>query len=412
MSKSEIQAPKEKTEIQVIADNINTGLQAFEEKKAELTKLKEDASGLTITSIDDKEAIKQVATWRKKLKSERVEIQKQGKSMRDPLTKISKSISEKEYELIDIISPTEKDLQSKEDWVEAEKLKIEEAEKARKQAIIQNRIDKLAEFGFAIDISFLTGLDDEGFDKVLGNARSEFEKEQAKKEEDARLERERQAQIERDLADLKTLREKQAEADRIIKERQEELDRQAEALKKQQEAAERAECKRKQDELDKRTNDRINQIRAIGFELSGRDEWRAANQYDISLSVIETMENEKWDEVITEYRPLIADFKTSQAKKAEEKRLQDIEDAKQQAIADEKERQRIAAAKAEEDRLLAELKKEQNLAISKDKVKYADTLDYLLKTPIHDMRSSQYRSKMKIIRDFIDQFREVEATEA
>ena len=208
------------------------------------------------------------------------------------------------------------------------------------------------------------------------------------------------------------MREKQAEADRIIKERQEELDRQAEALKKQQEAAERAECKRKQDELDKRTNDRINQIRAIGFELSGRDEWRAANQYDISLSVIETMENEKWDEVITEYRPLIADFKTSQAKKAEEKRLQDIEDAKQQAIADEKERQRIAAAKAEEDRLLAELKKEQNLAISKDKVKYADTLDYLLKTPIHDMRSSQYRSKMKIIRDFIDQFREVEATEA
>jgi hypothetical protein len=411
MSKSEVQAPKEKTEIQVIADNINSGLLAFEERKAALIQLKKETEGLTITSIDDKQAISQVGVARKKLKSARVEIQKEGKSMRDPLTKISKSISEKEYELIDIIAPIEKDLQAKEDWVESEKKRLADEEAERKQAIIQARIDKLAAYGFAIDIAFITAINEEDFEKILDNARTEYEKELAKKAEEERLEQEKQAQIEKDLADLKTLREKQAEADRIIKERQDELGRQAEALKKQQEEAAKAEELRKSEARVALAQKRKGQLAEMGviqtiighFEI----ETELIIGKDAFYGYINKSEDE-WDGFIESIEPQVAAIKEKirlkkeqDHKEAEEKRLKDIENARLKGIADEQERLR-----------LAELKKEQDLAISKDKVKYADTLEYLLKTPLHDMRSSQYRSKMRIIRDFIDQFREVEATEA
>ena len=65
-----------KNEISVIAQNIDTGLQAFEKRKSELTELKSQATGLKITSIDDKDSIHQVSIIRKKLKSARVEIEK------------------------------------------------------------------------------------------------------------------------------------------------------------------------------------------------------------------------------------------------------------------------------------------------------------------------------------------------
>lgn len=407
MSKSEVQAPKEKTEIQVIADNINSGLLAFEERKAALIQLKKETEGLTITSIDDKQAISQVGVARKKLKSARVEIQKEGKSMRDPLTKISKSISEKEYELIDIISPIEKDLQSKEDWVEGEKKRLADEEAERKQAIIQARIDKLAAYGFAIDIAFITAINEEDFEKILDNARAEYEKELAKKAEEERLEQEKQAQIEKDLADLKALREKQAEADRIIKENEAriEKDRLAEE-RRQKEEAQRIENERIKEEQakvkvikDAAFEVRQSQLIGMGFFNSGTS-FSLKDTWSCYWEQVYNPNDEEWASYVVAIEDAIEKRKVKLAEQ-EKQRLIDIENARLKGIAEEQERQR-----------LAELKKEQELAISKDKVKYADTLEYLLKTPLHDMRSSQYRSKMRVIRDFIDQFREVEATEA
>src|ERR1700744_2391138 len=91
-----------KNEIAVISEKISLGLEAFEKRKSELIALRDEVDGLDITSIEDKAAIKQVTEGRKKLKDARVEIEKEGKSMRDPLTAISRNISSKEKELVDI----------------------------------------------------------------------------------------------------------------------------------------------------------------------------------------------------------------------------------------------------------------------------------------------------------------------
>src|SRR5690606_7213949 len=83
------------TEIQSIANDINKGIEAFEKRKSELLEMASHADGLKIESIDDREGIKEVSRLRKDLKFARVEIQKEGKAMRDPLTSISKFIIEK-----------------------------------------------------------------------------------------------------------------------------------------------------------------------------------------------------------------------------------------------------------------------------------------------------------------------------
>lgn len=395
------------SEIQLIANNINSGLKAFEDRKAELISLKERVSGLEITSIDDKAAIAEVSAARKTLKKARVEIEKEGKSMRDPLTKISKSISEKQYELIDIISPTENDLQAKEDWVKAENLKIEQAEAQRKQAIIQGRIDALAEYRFAIDITFLTAIDDEQFNKVLDNARVEFEKEQVAKAEADRLEQEKQAQIEKDREELQALKAKQAEADRIIKERQEELDQQARELKTQQEEAERKELERVKAEKKIKTSMRVSQLTTLGMSQTWEHKQFEGYGEFVNFSIIDDCSDDEWSEKISDITPRIELFKKEQEDKAEKSRLRELEEARQKAISEEQERQRLASEKKKEDDRLAEIKRQEDLEKAGDKAKWTDLMDKLGEIQVPAMRSNQYRRLASITREKIEEIQKL-----
>lgn len=395
------------SEIQVIANNINSGLKAFEERKSELTTLRDRVTGLKIENIDDKAAIAEVSTARKTLKKARVEIEKEGKSMRDPLTKISKSISEKQNELIDIISPTEKDLQAKEDWVKAEQDKIDQAEADKKQALIQVRIDKLAAYGFAIDITFLTAIDEEQFEKVLDNARIEYEREQSVKAEADRLEQEKQAKIEKDLSDLKELREKQAEADRIIRERQEELDRQAKALKDQQDEAEERERQRIKAEFDTEIKRRVNQLTAFGLTFDFSDNHYKGFGYFVPVLDIQTHDVEKWDGMIIKMGPHIEEVKAKELEQAEEKRLKDIEDARQKAIKDEQERVHLAAEKEKEHKRSADLRKQEELEKAGDKAIWADFISRLEAVAVPTLRSGQYRKIGGMAREKLDEIQKL-----
>ncbi len=169
-------------------DRISEGLESFEQRKAELTELAESAKGFDINSIADKEAFKYLVEKRKELKEARVKVEKEGKSMRDLITPVSKMISAKEKELVSIISPEEDRLQSREDWFKAETEKVRiEAETAQK-LIIQKRIDALSSFGVAIDYIEVLGMDDLKFDEVLLKAKADFQAEQeriAKEKADA-----------------------------------------------------------------------------------------------------------------------------------------------------------------------------------------------------------------------------------
>lgn len=219
------QAPS--MDLVVIAGKINKGLEAFEQRKADLTELKDQATGLKIESIDDKQSIYSLSNIRKKLKQARVDIEKEGKMMRDPLTAISKTISAKEKELVAIIEPTELELLKQEKWVESEKAKIqaEEAEKEMKR--IQVRIDALAEYNYSIDFADIQAMSDNTFNQYLEAAKRQFEKEQAEKaeleklrlENEAREKQEREAEAERmrkEREELEQLRQQQAAAQKII----------------------------------------------------------------------------------------------------------------------------------------------------------------------------------------------------
>lgn len=271
-----LELPKKQNEISVIAEKIDTGLQAFEERKAELSVLKEQAIGLKITSIDDKVTISQVSMIRKKLKSSRVEIEKEGKSMRDPLTRISKLISEKEKELVAIIEPTEKELLRQEQWVDDEKERIRLEAEAIETARVQDRINKLSAFGYAIDYDTVKNYDDASFEHAVETAKAEYETLLAAKAEELRLAREEAARLKAEREELERLRAEQAKAQAIIEENNQRIKREQEAkeaairvehekIEAEKRAAER---ERQRIEQEKKRQDELEQARKDAAEKS------------------------------------------------------------------------------------------------------------------------------------------------
>jgi hypothetical protein len=387
MSK-ELAIAEPKSEVAVIFEKINTGLQAFEARKEELTTLKSKAEGLKIESLEDKQTIKQVGDIRKELKKARVEIENEGKAMRDPLTKINKSISEKEKELVGIIEPTEKALLTQERWVKDEEARIEAEEKRKEDERIQNRIDVLAQFGYAIDINFLKGLDDQQFEKVVENARIENEKDQAAKAEQARKEQEEREQAEKDRAELKALREKQEAADKILREREEEIARKEAELERERIANRR--------DLVNRRLYRLNNVSFDGQEIR----WKFDNSILLSGwdSILDPSEeaftafvvahNEKNEAALHEV--YLAEERKK--KEEEEKRQQQLEEARKEAaekaLAEQKERD------AEQARQEAE-----RLAQSSDKEKFDVILSHYNNTPWPEMKSAKHKKLLAEVKE-------------
>jgi hypothetical protein len=377
-----------KNEVAIIFDKINSGLEAFENRKEELTLLKSEAEGLKIESIDDRQGINQVSMIRKKLKKARVDIENEGKAMRDPLTKISKSISAKENELVAIIEPTEKTLLAQEKWVKDEEARIAAEEQRKEDERIQNRVDMLAQFGYGIDLNFLKGLDDEQFGKVVESARAEHEKEGAAKVEKARQEQLQREQDEKDRAELKALREKQEAADKILREREEEIARKEAEL-------ERERIANRRDMVNSRLY-RLNNVSFDGQEvkwnydnsiiLSGWDAILDPSDDDFKAFTI--AHNTKNENALHEL------FLVEEKKKKdeEEKRQQQLEQARKEAaekaLAEQKERE--AEAKRQE---------EERLAQASDKDKFAVLVSYLENLPAIEPKSAKHKKLLAEVKD-------------
>jgi hypothetical protein len=278
-------APPEQSQLVQIDKRISEGMKAFETRKAELIELKAQATGLDITSIDDKAAIAEVSTIRKKLKAARVEIEKEGKSMRDPLTRIAKEVKAKEDELVAIIEPTEKELLAKEQWVDAERARIEQEE-------LQARIDQLAKFGYKLDLSVLKTLSAEGFNSMLEHAQTEWKKEQELKalQEKERLAAEQKAEAER--KELAELRRKQAEQERIIAEQQRAI-------------------------VEARMKTRQNELTALGMTYNGRYMCYAFEDVNVDVATeIMMLEDAEWKSLLDKVSSLIEDRKKAAEEKA------------------------------------------------------------------------------------------------
>lgn len=388
-----VQEPK--SEIVLASEKIKTGLAAFEERKAELNILKVEVDGLDITSVEDKAGIKQVTEGRKKLKNARVEIEKEGKSMRDPLTALAKTISAKEKELVDIIEPTEKKLMEKEKWVKNEQDRIEREAEEKEKARIQARIDSLAAYGFQIDYNMVVALNDEDFSRIVENARVEYEKEQKIKSEKEESERKQREQDEKDRKELQALRDKQAEADRIIREQQEELERKEAKIKRQEEEQE-AEAQRIKALADDRLwRGRLEQLEEIGFNGQfAFPKWEWDRQDDfvvITREQLLSLTDAEFNEIKEKHNLQAAGVK-DQRRILEEKTKQEEAERKEAELNRVRQEAAVKALqekKEKEDE--AKRLEEERLQQATDKDKFAVLIFYLENLPAIEPKSAKHK---------------------
>lgn len=336
-------------------DQINTGLAVFENKKAELTSLASE-SKITISGIDDKENIKKADAQRKLLKAQRVQITKDGKAMRDQLTVVSRKISEKEKELIGIISPVEDDLQNQLDKVEAEKERLRQIEIEKENKRIQDRIDSLNNYNHTIDFLSVKSMSEDDFSITLTQAKMAYEAEQARlaEEERLRLEKEIEDRKARE-AEEKRLSEERAELERIRAEQEaaaEKIREQQEAIRKEQEAAQ-AKLRAEQEVVEA-------EKRAIEAEK----------------------ERQRREEEI---------------KKAREEAT---EAARLQAIEDAKEADRLKKEAEEKARIEAEKK----AARRPDKIKIKEYISAIKEVPVPELKTSEAKLVMVSIQELISRF--------
>lgn len=333
----------------VASQKINAGVVAFENKKAQLEALAKEAKGLKIASISDKEGARIVSEKRKALKSERVEIEKQAKAMRDGLTQINRDISAKEKELIAIIEPTEKDLLAEEKRIEEEKERIRQEEITKENARIQKRIDDLAQFGFQIDYADVKSMSDETFAKYLDAAKIQHKKDQAEKaeQERLRLEQEEKERLERE-AEAKRIAEEKAELERLRKEQEE------------REAKIRAEQEAMEAEKRKMEAERL------ALEEKKRKEEEDAKRAE--------------------------ELRVAKEKAAEAARIKAIEDAK--------EAERV---KAEQDRKEREAA-ERKAARQPDKVKIQKYISDIKSVPVPELKTEDGKQVVASIQELISRF--------
>lgn len=419
------------TEITVIRDKGNVTDQLIK-------KLNEEYGGMTINGQDDKEGYLNLQTARKTIKGIRVAAAKLFDEGRAPYVVAAQRWLENKTRVVNDLKAIEDPLYAKEKaWdVENDRLKAERKAKIEQQGV--ERMSDLIRFGAALsgpnwilgDISYEAQLVKEADPEIYEGIRAEFEVFYNEKEA-VRIENERVRQ----------------ENEEKLRQQQQEFQKQQEDFRQQQEQFQKQQEKAKKDRISRRQDDLliIGMIyNPVNLAFEGYGVSYTADKFAADID----LDGDAWEGVLQELAPRIAEGKEkARAKKEEddrkkeEKRQQELKDAadqstgisrlkalrelegshegtalevgrlmeeewapiflKAKAAHDQKlerERQQRESEKKEQERL----ENEKRLAEAGDKAKYADTLKYLLATPIHEMRSSQYRTKMKGIRDFID----------
>jgi hypothetical protein len=255
-------AEKTKTQVVPLEKKVAAGIAAFNEKRQELETMAASSRGLRVEDINNKKELEVVSVARKKLKAERIVIEKQGKELRDSVNIISKNISAKEKELIGIISPVEDELQAEEDRVNTERDTIRQEAERKENERIQAMVTKLIAVGCSFDgvrysigenstmHSTLIMMDDAMFSRELNTCKAIAEKIEEDRKEQERLKMEQEEAERRRIADeKKRMEDERAELLKMRQEQEEKerkLTMEANRLKEEKEAQEKAETLRKE----------------------------------------------------------------------------------------------------------------------------------------------------------------------
>lgn len=207
--------------------------------ESEIARMEEEYAGLTVDGIEDKAGLKRVYESRQIVKKTRTSLVKYANELKEKALAWQRKVNTEKDRVVTRLEAIEAHLQSEEDRIEAEKRRIEQEAKDREAARIQARIDKLGAYGFQIEYAMITSINEATFERVLDNARVEFEKDQAREAEEKRLADEEAARLKAEREELDRLRAEQAEAARIIRENNERIAREQqgreEAIRKEEE---------------------------------------------------------------------------------------------------------------------------------------------------------------------------------
>ncbi len=124
--------------------------------KAEITKAaieqyKKEYMALEIKSLDDKEAITQVSTARKLMKSKRSQVDNMRKSLNADALLHQKKVNATATQIIEEIREIEQHLIDQEAWVEKEQQRIAAEIKQKAEEALKYRIKKLVDAGLVFD---------------------------------------------------------------------------------------------------------------------------------------------------------------------------------------------------------------------------------------------------------------------
>lgn len=389
-------------------ERINSELQKFDFTEAAIAKLKEEYLPLKITDVNDKDGYKKVSEARKDIKKKRSSIENRRKELVEDSVKLQKAVNGRAKSLTALLLEIETPLEDQENWYEKEKERIDLEKERLEQEKIQSRINQLFSLGLAfngnnysigelsIDALEIKVYNDEQFSFFLSQAKSEFEKEQAKKAEQERIEK---LQTERSSALLKLnyihdqylgsmsdieyvnlfeaakakneeeARIKKEEADRLekIRQGQEEERQRIEAQKKEQEEREasliekelalerdRKEIADQKAQMEKaRIQSRTNQLLTLGFEQT-KSGSLSYEELEVSATDISICTDHEWNILVNNFAGVI----TERKKVAEEKAIKEAEkaaklQAEEQARLGEEAKLKQEALRPDKEKLLA-----------------------------------------------------------
>lgn len=364
-----------------VLENPNMAVVKLNVTDSEIANMKADFMGLTINGIEDKEGFKKVYESRQIVKKTRVGLVKYADGLKEKALAWQRKVNAEKNRVVAELEAIESHLQSEEDKIAAEKEWIRQEEERKQQERMQKRIDILAQYGYAIDLSFLKIISDEDFEKVVVNAKEQHEIELKKKAEEEVLRKQEEERLKAEREELDRLRKQQAEAQRIIDDQNRKI-REEEGRQVQEREALRQQ----------KIRNRIDQLNALGMVYSPI--YNAYVFMDVNVDMLTELQlfnDEQWNALAEKITPAIDQRKEEAAikKQLEIDRLQTEAAAK--------------ALREKEQREAAEkVQREEELAQSSDRVKFQSVVDQLRSITIPAMKSTKAKKLSHQVEDVIE----------
>lgn len=409
-------------EVVAIVDKEIARLSPFEVRANELVK---KYSGLTIAGIDDKDGYEEVRLAISELRSLRTSTESEKKAAKAPFKKGMDSLEQTAKKIIALIQSLELPLKTRKDEIDEEKERIK-AEKKRKQdeQLIQ-RQQQLTALG-AVYMEGMFVLEDVSFEaSAIRECDDQIFEEDIKPKFQAIFDRKEAERKQKEL-EQEQERERLAAEQRKLAEQREELARQQRELERQQKEQRDKEQAAKQEKI----KTRCLQLDALGMRFSFNFDAYIFEDLQIEKDgEVSLLNDDEWESLVEKTAADIEDRKKANSEKEQQRLAEEQKKRHIQSIGtarvnflktigstgysidelgamEEKEWDAFFADKKQQvelqQRQMEELKEKQRVELMKDKEKWGEIVKHLNATPLHEMRSSQYRKKMSEVRDFLE----------